>query len=94
MYILRIEHRVSDFDGWKSAFNSDPVGREQSGVRYHQILRSTDDPNHIMIDLEFNSKNEAEVLLAALREVWSRIEGTIIWDPQTRIVERVESKEY
>jgi hypothetical protein len=27
MYILRIEHPVSDYDAWKAAFDSDPIGR-------------------------------------------------------------------
>lgn len=55
-----IEHRVPDFDGWKQAFNSDPAGRERLGVCRSQVLRSTDDPNRVMIDLEFNSTTEAE----------------------------------
>ena len=46
MYILRIEHPVPNFDGWKKAFDSDPVGREKSGVRRYQILRPTDDANY------------------------------------------------
>jgi hypothetical protein len=29
--ILCIEHSVSD--GWKKAFDSDPLGRDKSGVR-------------------------------------------------------------
>jgi len=33
MHILRIEHPVPNFDAWKKAFDSDPLGREQSGVR-------------------------------------------------------------
>jgi hypothetical protein len=94
MPILRIEHPVPDFDGWKKAFDSDPVGREKSGVRRYQVLRSVDDPNYIMIDLEFDSKKEAEALLAAMREVWRRVEGTVMSNPQARIVETVESKEY
>ncbi len=94
MPILRIEHPVPDFDGWKRAFDSDPVGRERSGVRRYQILRSMDDPNYVMIDLEFDSKSEAEALLAAMREVWRRVEGSVMWNPQARIVETVESKEY
>ena len=69
---------VPDFDGWKKAFDSDPVGREKSGVRRYQVLRSVDDPSYIMIDLEFDSKNEAEALLAAMREVWRRVEGTVM----------------
>lgn len=94
MPILRIEHQVPSFDGWKKAFDSDPAGRERSGVRRYQVLRSIDDPNYVMIDLEFDSNGEAEALLAAMREVWSRVEGTVMVNPQARIVEVVESKEY
>jgi hypothetical protein len=94
MPIVRIEHPVPNFDGWKAAFDSDPVGRERSGVRRYQILRSVDDPNFVMIDLEFDTKGEAEAFLAAMRQVWSQVEGTIMTKPQARIVEIVESKEY
>ena len=94
MPILRIEHPVPDFDGWKKAFDNDPVGREQSGVRRYQILQSIDDPNYVMIDLEFDTKDQAEALLAAMRQVWSRVEGQVMWNPQARIVKVVESKEY
>lgn len=94
MYMLRIEHPVPDFDGWKRAFDGDPVGRARSGVRRYQILRSTDDPNHVMIDLEFDTERQAETLLAAMRVVWGQVEGTIMMNPQTRIVEIVETKEY
>lgn len=94
MPILRIEHPVPDFDVWKTAFDNDPVGRKQSGVRRYQILRSIDDPNYVMIDLEFDTRSEAEALLAAMRVVWSRVEGTVMSNPHARIVEMVESKEY
>jgi hypothetical protein len=94
MYMLRIEHPVPDFDGWKRAFDSDPVGREKSGVRRYRILRPTDEANHVMIDLEFDSASQAEALLAALREVWGRVEGQIMMNPQARIVEVLETREY
>jgi hypothetical protein len=94
MPILRIEHSVPDFDGWKRAFDSDPVDRTKSGVRRYQVLRSIDDPNYVMIDLEFDTQSEAEALLAAMREVWSRVQGKVVLDPQARIVETVETKEY
>ena len=94
MYILRIEHPVPDFDGWKKAFDSDPAGREKSGVRRYQILRPVNDPNYVMIDLEFDTASQAEALLAAMRVVWGRVEGTVMMNPQARIVETVEAKEY
>jgi len=94
MYMLRIEHPVPNFDGWKQAFDSDPVGREKSGVRRYQILRAVDDPNYVLIDLEFDTASQAEALLAAMRTVWGRVEGTIMMSPQARIVEAVETKAY
>ena len=94
MYILRIEHPITDFDDWKKAFDSDPVGREKSGVRNYQILRPIDDEKYVMIDLEFDTISQAEALLAALRVAWGRVYDTIIMDPQARIVEQVETREY
>ena len=94
MFILRIEHRIGNYDGWKSAFDSDPVDREKSGVIRHRVMRASDDENHVMIDLEFKTKKQAEALLAGLRTVWSRVEGKIMFDPQARVVECVESIEY
>jgi hypothetical protein len=94
MHILRIEHPVPDYDAWKKAFDSDPLGREQSGVRRYRVLRAVDDPNYVMIDLEFESSSQAEALGAALRNLWRRVEGEIMEKPRARIVEAVESKEY
>lgn len=94
MYILRIEHPVPNFDGWKQAFDSDPVGRERSGVRRYQVLRPVDDANYVMIDLEFDTARQAESMLTALRTLWDRVEGTVVMDPQARIVEAVETGEY
>jgi hypothetical protein len=90
--ILRIEHAVPDFTRWKEAFDSDPVGRALSGVRRHRILRSVDDPNYVLIDLEFDEPEAAAALLAKLRNLWSGVD--VMRDPQARIVEVAESKEY
>ncbi|MGQ0805160.1 MAG: hypothetical protein ACT4PI_15025 [Actinomycetota bacterium] len=95
MVLLHIEHRVADFDGWKEAFDGDPIGRERSGVRRYWIRRATDDANLVVIDLEFETATEAEGLLAAMREVWQVVEPAgLIEGPQARIVETVETKEY
>jgi hypothetical protein len=91
MLILRIEHKVPNFDGWKKAFETDPVNRKQSGVRHYSILRPIDDPNYVIIDLEFESLKEAEDTLAALRRLWSKVEGQIMMNPQTRILNLVET---
>jgi hypothetical protein len=92
MFILRVEHAVESFGAWKQAFDSDPIGREQGGVRRYRILRATDDPNFVLIDLEFDGSSEAEAFQTALKELWSRVD--VMRDPKARLVEIVESKEY
>ncbi|MEX2457630.1 MAG: hypothetical protein WD770_01435 [Actinomycetota bacterium] len=94
MSILRIEHSVKDFGQWKQAFDSDPAGRERSGVRRYQVMRPVDDPNFVMIDLEFETPEAAEALLASMRVLWQGVAATIISNPTARIVETVEAREY
>lgn len=93
MVIVQIEHAVPNFAAWKQAFDSDPVNRKQSGVRRYRVLRPVDQPNYAIIELEFDGLGEAEGLLAAMREVWRGVQGTIIESPHVRIVEVVESQE-
>jgi hypothetical protein len=94
MHVLRIEHPVPSFDGWQKAFDSDPVGREKSGVSCYRVMRPADDPNYVMIDLEFGTAVEAEALLARMRVVWGRVDGKVMTNPQARIVEIVETRNY
>jgi len=91
MLILHIEHKVPNFDGWKKAFESDPINRKKSGVRRYSILRPIDDPNYVIINLEFESLKEAEDTLAALRVLWSKVEGQVMMNPQVRILDLIET---
>lgn len=93
MTILHIEHSVLDYDGWKATFDNDPLGRKKSGVRRYRIARAADTPNLVMIDLEFETRAEAEKLLASLHELWSRLEGTLIQGPTGRIFDVTEAQE-
>ena len=94
MYVLHIEHPVPDYANWKKAFDSDPVDRKKSGVLRYQVLRPVDDPKYVIIELEFATLAQAQGLLAAMRSVWSRVEGQIMMNPMARISESVETLEY
>ncbi len=93
MFILRIEHSVQDFNGWKKLFDSDPIERKQSGVRRYRISRPVDNDNFVMIDLEFDTESQAESTLASLQKVWGRVEGNLMSGAQTRIVKSIETGE-
>jgi len=94
MIILQIEHPVPDYNGWKKAFDSDPMGRKQSGVKRYKIYRQNDNANNVIVDLEFDTIDEAKDLQAKLKQLWNQVEGKIITGPKARIIEMVESREY
>jgi hypothetical protein len=94
MAILRIEHKVPNFDGWKQAFENDPIGRRKSGVKRYRVYRPTDDASYVIIDLEFDTLNDAQTTLAALYKLWNKVDGTVIVAPQTRLLDLVEFTEY
>ncbi|MGB4845867.1 MAG: hypothetical protein WBP16_15485 [Ferruginibacter sp.] len=93
MIILQIEHPVPDYGGWKKAFDSDPMGRKQSGVIRYKIFRQTDNPNYVLVELELNSLENAKILLAKLQQLWKQVDGKVITGPKARIVEMVEEKD-
>ena len=87
MFTLQIEHRIKDFGMWKTAFDRDPVNRAASGVTAYRISRPVDDPHYVVVELDFDQREQAEALLANLQaKVWNSaaaapaLEGT----PKTR----------
>ena len=92
MYVLHIEHPVRDFDGWKKAFDDDPLARERAGVRRYQVSRPADDPYFAIVDLEFEHREQAEAMLASLRELWRGAGTAFVQDPKARIAEIIESR--
>ena len=94
MIILQIEHPVPDYDGWKKAFDSDPMGRERSGVKSYRITRPVDDKNYVLIELTFEEREKAESMLKGLQNLWKQVEGKVIGAPKARIIEVLETKNY
>ena len=91
MTVLQIEHAVPNFEGWKKAFESDPIDRRKAGVRRYRILRPVDNPNYVIIDLEFDNLKQTEEALATLQNLWGKVEGKVMMNAQTRILEIAEA---
>jgi hypothetical protein len=96
MPVLQLEHGIKDFAMWKAAFDRDPIDRRGLGVQRHRVFRPVDDANYVMVELEFETTDQAEACRAALGELWksSAAAPALKGDPQTRIVEAVEEMEY
>lgn len=70
MTVLLVEYHVLDYAGWKAVFDQDPMGRRPHGVSGHRIYRDADDPNHLMLSLEFGSVEQARAFADQLQPVW------------------------
>jgi hypothetical protein len=93
MPIVRIEHRVPDFERWKQAFDGDPADRRGSGVLRYQVLRLRDDNNYVMIDLAFDRIEEAEAFIRRMQTIWRGPGKSVTQNPSARIADLVEARE-
>ncbi|HUZ52945.1 MAG TPA: hypothetical protein VMU94_10515 [Streptosporangiaceae bacterium] len=96
MTTLRIEHPISDFQLWKTAFDSFAEARANAGVRSFMIRQPVDDPQYLMLDLEFDTAGRAEAFAQFLEQhVWSSPTASpgLAGIPQTRILDLVPSAE-
>jgi hypothetical protein len=92
---LHIEHAITDFESWKPAFDQFADFRRQAGVRRYRLQRPVDDPRYIVIDLDFDTADEAAKFRQALQtKVWPSRENApaLVGTPQTKILEFVEER--
>ena len=90
MATLHIEHQISDFDTWNAAFHRFADARRNAGVQSHMVRRPIDDPNYVVIDLDFATAGEAEAFLGFLKaNVWAVKENSpaLAGTPETMILE-------
>lgn len=90
MTTLKIEHKISNYDGWKKAFDSDPIGRKKSGVKRYRIYQPDDKPDIVIIELDFDNIEQAQATQAALQQIFPNIEGKLIFDIKLSILNIME----
>lgn len=72
MVTLHIEHSISDFDTWRTAFARFADARRRAGVRGHVVRRPVDDNRHVSIDLDFAGVEQAVAFERLLRNsIWA-----------------------
>ncbi len=86
MFILQIEHKVPNYEGWKMAFDSDPVNRKKLGVIRYQVCRQQEDADNVIIDLYFDRMQDLQNMLEALKNLWKDVDGTVMTNAKTRIL--------
>jgi hypothetical protein len=49
------------------------MNRKQSGVKHYKIFRQIDNPNYVVIELEFDNTSEAEAMLIRLQKLGNQL---------------------
>lgn len=70
MTTVRIVNTVRDFDEWKTVFDKFDRFRAEKGTRAYRVSRQVDDPNNVVVDLDFDSLEEATGFSTALERIW------------------------
>ena len=59
-----VRHQVSDFEAWKQVYDGFAPVQTEHGVRAHQVLRSIDNPNDVIVTHTFDSSEAARAFFA------------------------------
>lgn len=89
MVTLNIQHAISDYQTWRSAFDRHESARKQAGVTGHRIRQPVDDSRYVVVDLEFPTAERAEDFLGFLRQVvWAAPENSpaLVGSPTGRVL--------
>jgi hypothetical protein len=96
--ILIVQHKVRDYEAWKSVFDEHQAVRTRYGASGHELYRGLEDPNDITVVNHFPSKEQAEAFAAdlSLKEAMERggvvSEPRITWAREAEVVAYREAK--
>jgi len=60
MPYMLIRHKVEDYAKWKPIFDEHSASRKTNGSRGSQLLRNADDPNELLILIEWEDLGKAK----------------------------------
>ncbi len=95
MTTLHIGHAISDFGVWSAAFERFADVRAAWGVRAQRVQHPVDDPNYVVIDLDFDTPDQASRFLGFLHaNVWSSASNApaLVGTPQTKILQQAATR--
>ena len=94
MTVLVVQHKVRDFDTWKPVFDEDESRRREHGAQRHWLYRTVEDPNDVVVAVEFPSADAARSFTRdpGLREAMQR--GGVEGEPHVHLRDEVEAVEY
>lgn len=90
MTTLHIDINVNDLNTFRAGFADHAEIRHQAGVRAEHVRQAIDDPNHLLVQLDFDSVDRAEAFVGFLREKIWKDSPVLVGTPQATILEPLD----
>ena len=92
--VLLIHLRVADYNKWKPVFNERQASRAEHGGTRHWLYRAAEDPNELMVSIEFPNAQAARSYVddTGLRAAIGR--AGVAGEPHFHFLEEVEAVRY
>jgi len=92
---LLIRYRIEDFARFKRVFDHFGTNRRQHGATAHRLLHLSDDPQEMVVIIEFPSRDEAQAFLNDPKRPLALVESGIHPDSdRAELLEEVEAFTY
>jgi heme-degrading monooxygenase HmoA len=89
VYLL-IKHRVEDYSKWKPVFDENRLTREKLGSKGWQLFHSLDNPNEIVILLEWDTKEHATMFIESEDLKKTMQDAGVVTKPEVHFFEKIE----
>ena len=94
MTVLAVRHTVADYATWKASYDHHGASRKEHGAIRDQVLQTLDDPNNVLVLIEFGSTEDAKAFAndPSLKEAMST--AGLIGAPDISFRERTDEATY
>lgn len=94
MAVLTVRHTVADYGTWKAGYDNHGASRKAHGAIRDQVLQSVDDPNDLLVLVEFGSLADAKAFAndPSLKETMSA--SGVVGAPEISFRERADEETY
>ena len=93
MPFILVRHTVADFATWKPSYDEHATMRKDAGSKGGQVLRSADDPQEVVVLLEWDNLQNAQAF-AGSADLRAAIEKAgVVGQPDIMFLEEVERSE-
>lgn len=85
---------LEDYDRWKKSFDSYAAGRAKAGIVGHALLRSVEDPNHVLLLLQAETQEELDAFFANPKLEEVNAQAGVKGDPEVTMVKSLPGATY